>query len=391
MFADALILAAAFEILPFYQQKPDYTALRPLWSSEEETTDVIWPVFTSHRDWWRFCWFVHEQDFPEGGYQFDVLPLWWNGREGRRKKEEGRGKKEEGRSVDGESYWGLFPLWGSHPHLLMMHDLRFCLWPLWMQYRMPRKSADGGWMTTNAVLFPFFHWRDDGAWGAWPLYGVNHQRESDHRYVLWPLVTWADYRADRDTGGEGRSWMFWPLYGQIRRERERQDLFIPPFFSWTETYPKSQAAQRNSAPDMRLRCPWPIFEWESTARRDRLSVWPLYERVRWNTYAKGEDAGSVTRFGWKLVELYDEETRVFPFWVSRKDGSYFRLWPFWESSREKDGSVHGRFLSLFPIRWVPAIDRNWAKFWTFYESDANQAYTDHSLFWGIVRWRTFND
>ena len=99
MFADALILAAAFEILPFYQQKPDYTALRPLWSSEAETTDVIWPVFTSHRDWWRFCWFVHEQDFPEGGYQFDVLPLWWNGREGRRKREEGRRSRGGGRSL----------------------------------------------------------------------------------------------------------------------------------------------------------------------------------------------------------------------------------------------------------------------------------------------------
>ena len=50
MFAEALVFAAAFEILPFYEQKPDYAAVRPLWSFEGETTDVVWPVFTSHRD-----------------------------------------------------------------------------------------------------------------------------------------------------------------------------------------------------------------------------------------------------------------------------------------------------------------------------------------------------
>ena len=99
----------------------------------------------------------------------------------------------------------------------------------------------------------------------------------------------------------------------------------------------------------------------------------------------------MTRFGWKLVELYDDETRVFPFWTSRKDGSYFRLWPFWESVRGSDGVTRSRFLSLFPIRWVPAVDRNWAKFWTFYERAEGRNGIDHSLFWGIIRWRTDDD
>ena len=46
---------------------------------------------------------------------------------------------------------------------------------------------------------------------------------------MWPVATWATYRDDRDTAGEGYSWMLWPLYGQVRRERESQDLFLPPF------------------------------------------------------------------------------------------------------------------------------------------------------------------
>ena len=318
---------------------------------------------------------MHYQEQDDGGWQFDLLPFWFNGHLPAR----GEDRAEQ-------DYWGLFPIYGHHPSFALMHDIDFALWPVWMRYRMPRPSQ-GKWLTTNTVLFPFFSWRDDGTWSFWPFYGINHQRESDHQYALWPLVTWASYREDRDTGGEGSSWMVWPLYGQVRRARERQDLFLPPFFSWTETRSKSWAEKGNSAPEMRLRCPWPFFEWESNARRSRISVWPLYERVDWRTYDDSDNAGSVTRFGWKLVELYDDETRVFPFWTSRKDDSYFRLWPFWESETKND-VTKSRVLALFPIRWVPAVDRSWTKFWTFYESESNPVCTDHSLFWGIIRWRT---
>ena len=378
MFVEVLVLAASFEVLPFYQQKPDYAALRPFWSSEGATTDVMWPLFTLHRDWWRLCWFVHEQDYPEGGYQFDVLPIWWNGREGGLAKAEGEA---------GDFYWGLFPIWGGHPHFLSVHDLQFCLWPLWMRYRMPRPS-EKRWLTTNAVLFPLFHWRDDGSWGLWPIYGNSHNRADDHWYALWPLWNWKTSFPDRDTGGAGSSWMFWPLFGRVDREREQQWLFLPPVFSWAETSPRLKSTRGDSAPDTRLRCPWPIFEWESGIRRDRVSVFPVWEHVVNRSYSKGEEEGRITRFGWRLVELLPDETRVFPFWVSRTDDAYFRLWPFYESSRDEAGVAHGRFLSLFPIRWVDGVDRNWAKFWTFYERDETPVDVRHSLLWGIIRWRT---
>lgn len=368
------LLALAFQAGPFYQQKPaeDYYAVRPLVSVEEGTTDVLWPVFTCHDDWWRFAFLAYWQDRPEDdSYQFALLPLWFNGRDS-----------------DGVFYAGLFPFYGYHPHVLMMYDVRFGLWPLWHQYKMPRGR---GWMTTNSVLFPFFSWRDDGSWGFWPVYGVNHQRESDHRYFLWPVCTWASYRQDRDTAGEGYSWMFWPLWAQVSRERESQWMFLPPFFSFAETWSPASARKGNSCPDIRVRCPWPFFEYESTASRERLSVWPFYERVEDKSYhSDGEASGTVTRFGWKLVEIYDDETRVFPFWTSRDDDTYFRIWPFWESEREKD-VTRSRTLALFPVRWVPAVDRNWSKFWTFYENESCPVYTDHSLLWGIVRWRTWKE
>ncbi len=362
----SLLLAAAFQVGPFYQQKPDYVAVRPFVACEGDAVDVLWPVFTSHRDWWRFCYIVNWQNTSRGveaasdadDFQFTILPIWFNGRS------------------HGEGYWGLFPLWGHHPHIAMMWDVDFALWPLYTHYKMPRKRE---WMDTYSILFPLFSWRTDGSWSFWPLYGVNHQRESDHRYIAWPVATWASYRADRDTAGEGWSWMLWPLYGQVRREREAQDMFIPPFFSWART--------SSRAPSTRIRCPWPFFEYESTPVRERISIWPLYERSTDIDFAKGGARNSVTRFGWKLVEIYDDEVRVFPFVATGR--GHNRVWPFWETEEPKGGSRHTRVLSLFPIRWIPAVDRNWSKFWTFYESESCPICTDHSLFWGIIRWRTW--
>lgn len=363
MSSSVLLLSAVFQVGPFYEQRSDFAAFRPLWSREGETTDILWPIFTSHRDWWRFGCFTHYQENREGGYQFEVLPLWFNGRE----------------SADASAYWGLFPLWGEHPHFLFMHDFRFCLWPIWMRYRMPRPSQQK-WMTTNAVLFPFVHWRDDGSWGFWPLYGVNHQRESDHRYALWPIVTWADYRDDRDTGGAGSSWMIWPLCGSVSRERESQWMVLPPFVSYVETLD-----------GWRGRYPYPLVEIERRRERHRTSIFPLYERVVNYRFYDGAESECITRFGWRLVELLPDETRVFPFWTSRDDGTYFRLWPLWESRTAADGSVSSRFLSIVPIRWVDSVDRNWAKFWTLYEREWNPVCTTHSLLWGLIRWRVINE
>ena len=356
-----LILAAAFQIGPFYEQRPnhDYYAVRPFYAHEGAVTDIVWPLFTKHETWWRALLLVHNQDT---GFdrQFEVMPFWFNGE-----------------TREGEKYWGLFPFYGHHPHMILVYDCDFVLWPVWMRYRMPRPSEDR-WMTSNVVLFPFVHWRDDGSWGAWPIYGIGHQRESDHQYALWPIVTWASYRQDRDTGGAGYSWWVWPLYGSVEREREHQTMVIPPFFSYTRT------------PSLkRWRTPWPFIEWETGTRRDRVSIFPLWERVKDKKYFDGSTESITKRFGYKFIEIYDDETRVFPVWCGKDDASYIRVWPFYEGEEQWDGSTHGNVLGLIPIRWIPQIDRNWAKFWTLYEFDTCPVYTDHSLLWGIIRWRTY--
>lgn len=366
------LLAVSLQLGPFYSQQQSDFAVRPFFAREAGTTDVLWPLFTAHEDWWRFAFLAYSQRGGDGtGDQFALLPFWFSGHD-----------------REGDSFAGFFPVAGRHPHLLGLYDLRYGLWPLWHSYRMPRVYSDGRreWLTSHAVLFPFASWRSDGAWSVWPLYGVNYARESTHRYALWPLAVWAGYRPDRDTAGEGYSWMFWPLYGCVRREREHRDLLLPPFFDFARVNSETSARRGNSAPDLRVRCPWPFFEYEASAARERLSLWPVYERSVERRYGDGRPSSSVTRWGWKLVELYDDETRVFPFWVSSRD--YLRVWPFFESERRGDAS-ESRVLALLPIRHAPAVERNWAPFWTFYRCYTAPIFRDHELFWGLVKWRTW--
>jgi len=414
-----------FRFLPLYEQRfasfgdnfpeSSFYAVRPFYSqvrdpaSDTEIYDVLWPLATVHchnrASWWRALNFYGDRRRGEDGslidYSFCIFPVWYNGR-----------------TRDDESYWGLFPFYGTHPHLLFMDDIHFAVWPIYMDY-----SVNG--VRSHAVLWPFISWKDEPreALGIWPFYGYSHKRESDHKYVLWPLFTWASYESDRDTSGAGYSWMFWPLVGCVSRERESQALFLPPFFSYAET---------DIA--MRWRLPWPLVDVEVGRQRNRVSVWPLWEQISGFPYSSktGENGATLPpaeehtwRIGWKLVERTRLETdrtlekrfSLFPFYTDEDSwvkagastkasdaeaeavaqgsahepslkSSYFRIWPFYASATE-NGETRRRFLELNPIRHSGGTERNWAPFWTFYTNETRKdGSTRHTLFWGIIKFTT---
>lgn len=396
-------LVANWHVGPFFEYRraePDdaaFWAVRPFYSRVRDPAtrtavdDGLWPLFTSHRHagaaWWSACaFFFGDARADDGSWSFDVFPFWFCGADRR-----------------GEGYWGLFPLYGRHPHLLLMDDWTFALWPLWHTY-----TVKG--VRSHAALWPLVTWRDAprAGVGVWPLYGRARLRESTHRYALWPLVTWATYDEDRDTSGAGHSWWALPFYGEVRRARERQTLVLPPFFSYAET---DQAR--------RWRLPWPLLDVETSAVRDRISVWPFWEQVRGYAYdgpraAAAKGRGKVEertwRVGWKLVEnteLTTDRTRerrlnVFPFltWERRwtkpapagappvLSSSYLRIWPFWSSETE-EGRTRSRALELMPIRHSEGVERNWAPFWSLWERDERpDGRTRHSLLWNFISWQS---
>ncbi len=353
----ALLPAAAFpayfNVGPFaeHDSAGDFTAVRPFWSTTTHTEDFLWPLGTWHTGdsgfWYRFLFLIYGH---EGS--FNLFPFWFS---------------ETGRD-SGKYDWALFPLYGSHPHMLFMEDIHFALWPLYMDYSVKN-------VRSRAVLWPFFTWKDEPreAFGAWPLFGWSRLRESTHRYVLWPFLTWADYNSDRDTSGAGKSGMMWPIFGAVSRERERQILVLPPFFSWAET-PQTK----------RLRCPWPLVDVECGPKRDRWSVWPLVERSVQKRHSDGGVDDVIWRFGWQLVEKTRSRLNVFPFLTIEKN--FVRVWPFW-SRHVKDGRETVKVFDLIPVRNADGFARNWEPVWSLYSSeDLSDGRTRRKFLFNIFWW-----
>lgn len=363
---------------PFVEVAPGegLYAVRPFWSRDTRTTakdetvhDVLWPLATWHstpgRDWWRFILATGDdaREAQSADSSIALYPFAWWKRDGT------------------EDSFGLFPIAGHHPHILLMDDFSFGLWPLYHSYTVAG-------VRSRAVLWPFATWREAPreGFGLWPLYGYSTHRESFHRYALWPLATWAKYERDRDSAGAGYSWMAWPLAGHVSREREKQYLLLPPFISWTRT-PQT----------WRLRAPWPFVEIERGRPRNRVSAWPFYEYVEAFGYGRAAAEEHTHRFGWKLVEYSRieseraKETRFnfFPFvtWEERSNGdAFYRVWPFWSREKRHGEVVRERVLDLNPIRHAPGVERNWASFWTLWRREKNASSTCHHFFFDFFWW-----
>lgn len=335
VFAAANACASDVNVGPFFErdQESGFTAVRPFWSETPATTDCVWPLGTWHSNegqfWYRFLFLAYGHE-----KSFNFFPLWFS---------------ETDRTI-GDFHWALFPVCGSHPHMLFMDDIHFAMWPAYMDY-----SVKG--VRSRAVLWPIFSWKEEPreAVGVWPLFGWSRLRESTHRYALWPVLTWADHREDRDTSGKGKCGMLWPLFGAVERERERQVLILPPLFSWAET-PETR----------RLRCPWPLVDIELGPKRDRWSVWPIVERSVQKRYSDGAAEDVIWRFGWQLAEKTNSRFSFFPFLTVEND--FLRVWPFW-SRRVSDGRETVKVLDLIPVRNADGFARNWEPFWSLYSSE----------------------
>ena len=389
---------------PFFEwhDRPDggtLRAVRPFWSRETDPAmhtdeqDFLWPAAVRHMQsgnmWWRVlnAWGVANAADPE--YTFWFFPLWHHGRDRK-----------------GDFSCGLFPVYGRAPHILFMDNVEYALFPLYLGY-------DVNGVSRHYALWPVISCVPErGSFGFWPLAGRARQRESTHWYALWPVATWALHDADRDTSGEGCSWMFWPLCGGVSRERESQWMFLPPLFGYAET-PYAR----------RWRAPWPLFERFNGTYKDSWMFWPFYtssDLYRIDAKRTLADAAEKPRpepqsetrhYIWWLVtdettrsdKSRTESFRVFPFWTSEKtyrknpDGtetvasSYRRFWPFW-SSETKNGKNVQRALELCPVRHAPGIDRNWAPFWTLWgKEETPDGETVHTWLWGLIEYTLGGD
>jgi hypothetical protein len=364
-----------------------FFALRPFFSweanpkeaSRDIDMDVLWPL--SHSAWRnrsfqsRFLialW--HEENgngVEEDDYYFTLPPLWIHGRQ------------------EGKNYAGCFPIGGYIPKIFMIEDVRWALFPLWLNFRTGGSRAT----PRNYFLWPFFslkHDADQTRWGFWPIYGTKWEPGVHSRYILWPF--WTDATYDSKTK-QGSAWMLWPLFESVQTNRESTVGVIPPFFRYTKT----TNGTRN------LRMPWPLFElysdpneftvkswrfWGVTHRGTRNAWWCCYPILRHTDQTTRSQVVSQTQF-WPFYtndSAYEYDANGNKQLVS----SYFRLWPFYSSSYHKEEGRRTRSLEVLPIRDAPGLERNITPFFTFYQATQKPGEKEvlHELFWGLIWWHT---
>lgn len=385
-------VVSRFRIGPFFEYRAargggTFWAVRPFYAKvrdpvpDTRVTDVAWPLGTFHRDreqsWWRLLLAYGSDDDvtrDDAAWKAVILPVWF-----------------AGRTRAGEAYRALFPLYGHLPHLALMDDIDFTLFPFYFNY-----EVNG--VERVYTPWPFYsrlsenpHLREEGVFPFW-CRQINTKRQTERRYVLWPLWNSARYGNGRNPGS---SFLLFPLYGEVNRERESQRLVLPPFFSHART----DSAER-------WRLPWPVYEtretWDTrtTTASSQRSYWPFY----------GEFEGSDERrryAAWPLFwhsrtespERLAERTRFFPFYARetlrrpssgseglRETERYTRVWPFFARETTPRGSRF-RALEFNLIRHSGGIERNWAPFWTLYERVELPCGTvRHDLLWGLARW-----
>jgi hypothetical protein len=166
----------------------------------------------------------------------DYFPLFW------------------GKSEDGESYFGIFPVYGTIVDRFGKDELSFLFWPIYSQ------TVKEGFETNNYLWPIFSRTTGDGGWGikVFPLYQHKELTGVEYRTsYLFPLITLRGKDLDTDTPLTEK--IFIPFYSVQETPHSRSVSYLWPFFtySWDErvNYVKYDI-------------PWPVF---SFARSDILN------------------------------------------------------------------------------------------------------------------------
>ncbi len=305
-----------------------------------------------------------------------------------------------------KNYTAFFPLHGTILGRLFRDEVKFTLFPIYLQTR--KKDV-----VTDNYLFPLFHLRHGdelSGWQFWPLFGT------EHRETIVRTNHWGD---PFTLGGHDKRFVLWPLFIQqhtgIGTTNEARQLALIPFYTQT------RSAQRDSTSwlwplgvthtEDRVKkfsewgAPWPLIVFTRGEGKTVNRVWPLFSR------AHNESQSS----GWYLWPLYKynrlqsapldrERQRVLFFLYSdtkvknTETGQRQRqtdLWPLFTARRELDG--RRRFQMLAPLEpFLPnntSVQRDLSPLWSLWLSEHNEktGAASQSLLWNLYRRDTAPD
>lgn len=379
------------------ETKQEVDAIGPFYSAYSNPKEEGWavrPLLSYHHDReketkeWQFLYPLGKYRLtPEERYTH-FIPLVRGAKPLKEKPEDG--KREDfgffpvfwGKTQGGESYGGLFPVYGQFKERFGRDEITFFLWPLYSTARW-----EGNKKTT--ILWPILSWTkgdEEQAFRLWPLYGYEKKRgEYDRSFVLWPFFF--HYREDLDTDAPKTKWMLFPLYISETSDIENKKIILWPFFNyyhdrrndytqWDMPWPFIQYAKSE---DYNVKKFWPIFsEKRKPASYEFSLLWPVYEYSKENME---EDQAEKTTYRFLIINK--SETTVWP--EKKEEESIARLWPLFYLKTRRDGSAFLHFPAIIPLE-DEGFERNYGPIFRLYEYEKDKEGGEKSkLLWGLYR------
>jgi len=266
-----------------------------------------------------------------------------------------------------QKYGGVFPLYGKTYHRFGFDKAHFVLWPLYSETERDDIKA-------YSVLWPIFKYSPDKQFRIFPFYGSRTTSDEHYTYVLWPI-----YHRKRGTQNMDA---FLPFYLSAWGPSNRSTSVLWPLFTANHDY---------NSPHHSLDCPWPIvrfasgayeetrifpFYWskyEGTQQRMKTILWPVF-RTDYNLDTETDTLKTKNKF-----LILSGTTHV----VSRDGTSNdtFDIWPLWHSSNQ-NGYRSWNIPNIIPFQHK-GFQRNWAPLLTLMHGKQ----TDSSYSWNIL-WNT---
>ncbi len=286
-----------------------------------------------------------------------------------------------GRTGDGESWWGLFPIYGRYRGFFTYDLFRWILFPLWVETK-----KEGGWHT-HSVLWPLLAWGEhpEGtSFRLWPLFGKVKRKDRSEGFALWPLVHWSR------EGEEKSSFLLAPILAWARDGARKTRSVLFPFFGWTWN-PETGF--------LVVDAPWPFFRLVRQAKGGRLEAVRLFPLF---TSTRSPDIRNRT-FLWPIVWLREDKGEryerrsfyVLPFFVgtrtTRADGTKGRLahlWPLLHAESEGDAREF-RTPTLLPFPQLRGVYENFDSLLALYDRRGKGERLSQRLFADL--WRAERD
>jgi len=347
----------AFRPFFYWREKPgEYTFLEYLYPfgkykrTDREVESYFIPFYLSRYDLTQ-----KDQQKKESGF----FPVFW------------------GETETGESYGGLFPIYGNLKKRFGRDELNFFLWPIYSD-----SSLEGN--KTTSLFWPFFSYTTGGGregFKVWPLYG-HEQKENSYEktFFAWPIFHFEERYLYTDD--PTKIDMVFPFYVSSANSNRVSRSILWPFFTYTHN---------SSEAYTQWDFPWPFIQWAEGENKSILRIFPLYGHKHWEDRDRGYILWPVYWYVHQEDDTYKKEINRFfvlskdqtEVWKNEGEQSRkLRVWPFFYFRQEREGGVYFYYPSLIPVDYE-GYERNWIPLLTLYEYRRNPAGESESKFlWG---------